>query len=107
MAAPVPEFRAWVQRLSVRFQSFRSGQSQMSFLGFAHSFFLSYLPRPRVVPTWSHPEALYTAPVKRGISTKVSIRTGATLYRSCQSCGSRRRASERMCEARFGIRTHG
>ena len=66
-------------RVNFRFQFLRNGQSQISFFGLAHSFFVSYLPRPRVVPTWTHPEALYAPPVKRVISTKVSIRTGATL----------------------------
>ncbi len=51
----------------------------MSFPGFAHWFFLSYLPRPGIVPTRIHPEAPYTAPVKRGTPTEVSIRTGVTL----------------------------
>ena len=50
--------------MSVRFQSLRRGHSQMSFLGLAHSLCVSYLPRPRVVPT--RVQAWYTVPVKRG-----------------------------------------
>ena len=79
----------------------------MAFTGFPNSHFVSYFPRPWVAPTLIHPDALYVIPEKRGVSTKVSIRTGAMLYWLCQSCGSWRRTFERMWEAKFGIWTQG
>ena len=38
--------------------------------------FLSYRPRPKVVPTREQPDAPYSAPVYRGVAKKVSIGTG-------------------------------
>ena len=44
------------------------------FFGWSRLVCRSYRPRPLVVPTRVQPDALYKAPVKRGVSTKVGER---------------------------------
>ena len=63
------------------------------------------MPPPWVSPTFTWPDAWYTVPTWRGISTKGLISTGLVRHRSVQFPGRHRQTRDRICDPGLGIRT--
>ena len=92
-----------LQRRIRRFQSRRSGRSQMSFFGSSWILNTSFRPRLIVMPARVHPEARYLVPVNRGTSTNLSTAWGANPECAFQSVASCRRIQARMWESKFRV----